>query len=428
MPSAPAVARIPASKAAHGGALGYRFVSRLVHQPRLLRMAAGVLRTWPAIARVFPIVARRNAVAAVFERQAGFSNSAHAPNLPAGEFAIGMEAGARHRDDRAFLQSILPRTEECAAVCARESDRLIQLFRGSNDRTFDLVNDYMAPVAWQPLRLALGAAGSEFSLTDGRPSPEVVDELRILGAQLITGSSATPAVQARAEAAAASLNRRLASVLIALRAEWAQKGPGTDEAILRNAAGLLWVAHPATVQAGALMMQELFSRRRELNALASEAHRLGARAWTDPAFRTLLGDHVLELLRFRPPFPILKRDVPRDTLFDIGTGFPVRVAAGSPMVLLIIGALFDKSAVKKGSADPAIYQPGRQFNATEDRSLMFGMSERACIAQCHVIEILVSALAGLLTLPRLRWGSRLARMQYDGPIVCKLRLRFDDGR
>lgn len=427
MPSAPAVARIPASKPAHGGAVNYRLISRLVHQPRLLRMMAGVLRTWPAIARVFPIVARRNAVAAVFERQASFSNAAHAPNLTAGEFAIGMDSGARHREDRAFLQRILPTREDCGAVSAEESGRLIQVFRESRDRTFDLIDDYMVPVAWQPLRRALGTGGGAITSADDRPTPEVVEELRILGAQLITGSSATPAVRERAEAAAAKLNRRVKSLVPMLQGQWTNKAPGDDEAILRNAVGLLWVAHPATVQAGALMMQELFSRRRVFDELASQARQLGARAWTDPYFRTLLGHHVLELLRFRPPFPILKRHVPRDTLFDIGTQFPVRVAAGSEMVLLTIGALFDDSAMKNG--DAASYQPGRQFKSTPDRYLMFGMGERACIAQHHVVEILVSALAGLLMLPRLRWADPwFARMKYDGPIVCQLRLRFDDGR
>lgn len=427
MPSAPAVARIPATKAAHGNAIGYQLVSRLVHQPHFLRMLAGVLRTWPGIARVFPIVARRNAVAAVFERQASFSNAAHAPNLTAGEFAIGMEAGARHCEDRAFLQRVLPSDKDCAEVAAQESRRLISLLINAPKRKFDLIDDYMVPVAWQPLRLALGAASSKFEVNEGRPLPQVVDELRILGAQLITGSAATPAVRVRAEAAADGLNRRVESVLKMLQIEWANKNAGNDAAVLRNAVGLLWVAHPATVQAGALMMQELFSRRREYEKLASRALALGDSRWTDSDFRRALSDHILELLRFRPPFPILKRHVPRDTLFDIGTPFPVHVAAGSEMVVLTIGALFDDEAMENNKA--ATYEPGRKFHSAADRYLMFGMQERACIAQYQVVQVLVSALAGLLGLPRLKWGEPwFSRMKYDGPIISELRLRFDDGR
>ncbi|HKO69144.1 MAG TPA: hypothetical protein VJU53_15195 [Burkholderiaceae bacterium] len=390
-------------------------------------MIAGVLRTWPAIARVFPIVARRNAVAAVFERQASFSNAAHAPNLTAGEFAIGMEAGARHREERAFLQRVLPSQKDCADLSAQESGRLISLLINAPERTFDLINDYLVPVAWQPLRRALGSASSTFETEEGRPLPKVVDELRILGAQLIIGSAATPSVRARAEEAADGLNRRVGSALRTLRAEWATKQPGNDAAILRNAVGFLWVAHPATVQAGALVMQELFGRPGELEKLASRAHALGDACWTDSDFRRFLSQHILELLRFRPPFPILKRQVPRDTLFDIGTPFPVRVAAGSEMVLLTIGALFDDKAVKNNRA--ATYEPGREFHSEPDRYLMFGMQERACIARYQVVEILVSALAGLLALPQLKWADPwFSRIKYDGPIISELRLSFADGR
>ena len=132
-------------------------------------------------------------------------------------------------------------------------------------------------------------------------------------------------------------------------------------------------------------------------------------------------------MRFRPPFPILKRHVPRDTLFDIGTPFPVRVSAGSEMVLLTIGALFDDKAMQNKKA--ATYEPGRVFLSAPDRYLMFGLQERACIAQSQVVEVLVSALAGLLALPQLNWADAWwSRMKYDGPIVSELRLRFTDGR
>ena len=64
-----------------------------------------------------------------------------------------------------------------------------------------------------------------------------------------------------------------------------------------------------------------------------------------------------------------------------------------------------------------------------DRYLMFGLQDRACVAQSQVVEVLVSALAGLLALPQLNWADAWwSRMKYDGPIVSELRLRFTDGR
>lgn len=417
----------------HGNALMYRLVSQLVHHPRLLRMLAGVLREWPGISRVIPVVAQRNTVAAILERQSSFSNTSHAPNLMAGEFVIGMDAGARQREDRAFLQRILPSAAVCAAESAAESTRLIERFTQSPDRVFDLIDDYLVPITWKPLRLALGAAadaiasGGDGGLANARPPQKFIATLRSLAAQLITGSAATASVRQRVEAGAADLNRRVIDQLQALQQEWEQAAPGDSAAMLRNAVGYLWVSHPVTVQAGALMIQELLGRPRVHRELASQARELQATAWTHHHFRELLRNHVLELLRFRPVFPILRRDVPRATLFDIGTQFPTRADAGSTMTLLVIGAMFDDSAMEDANA--AAYRPGREFKSEHDRYLIFGMGPRACIAQHQAVEILVSALAGLLLLPRLRWADPwYTRIKYEGPAICKLRLRFDDGR
>ncbi len=74
------------------------------------------------------------------------------------------------------------------------------------------------------------------------------------------------------------------------------------------------------------------------------------------------------------------------------------------MVVLIIGALFDDPTHQSDSRSDSpqcCYQHG-----DDPRLLLFGAGERACIAKHHVLEILVSALAGLLTLPNIRWAIR----------------------
>lgn len=417
-------------------AINYQVVSRVVHQPRLLRVVAGAVRRWPAITRVVPVVARRDSAVAVLRRQASFSSTAHAPNLAAGEFAIGMEAGTRHDADRKFLSSLLPSSARCGAVSAVESQRLIAELTDQTDasgrvteRSFDLVNEYLVRVAWRPLRRPLGpAVGSIASadvraLGDDKPGDEFVGDLRNLAAQLIAGSDATPRVRARVEASAARLNQCVNQEMPALQQKWRHTNSGDSASILRNAVGFLWVSQPVVVQAGALMMQELLGRRRVYDKLALRARSLGARAWTDPDFRGLLARHVLELLRFRPPFPILKRDVVRDTLFDVGTAFPVHAKGGSGLLVLNIGAMFDDSATRR--SDAALYRPGRKFKDPHDAYMIFGKGERACIAQRHGVEILVSALVGLLMLPRLRWADPwYARIRYDGPAISSLRLRF----
>src|SRR5687767_11343205 len=141
-------------------ALRHRFVSQLVHQPKLLRVFASALRKWPEFNRAAQMAARRTAVLSVLHRQASFSNAAQAPNLVAGEFAIGMEAGERHQQDREFLQSVLSPPNQWARLSADKVGELIQTLRHSEARSFDLVNDYLVHVAWRALASAFGPAAN----------------------------------------------------------------------------------------------------------------------------------------------------------------------------------------------------------------------------------------------------------------------------
>jgi hypothetical protein len=409
--------------------LRYRLISRLIHHPRLLRLAAAMLRRKPSLARIARVVAGRDAVAAVFHRQESFC-PAHAPNLRAGEFVIGMAASRRQQEDRKFLEAVLPAPERFAALSAMESRRRIEAIRASGDDRFDLIDDYMVFVVWRALRLALGPGGTvtaqqPTNAEPGEPFKGFVKDLRRLGAQLVIGSVSPSGVRADADRGAERMNERMLPVTPVLKNWWKQKARGSDSSIARNAVGLMWVGHPATVQAGALCMQELFARRAVLDKLSIQAQALGETVWLNSDFRKLLADHVLELLRFRPPFPILVRDVPRDTWFDVGKGIPPgRANAGSQVTLLTIGAMFDDGAVAGGRADK--YCPGRGFNFNGDRYLMFGLGDRSCIAKHQVVAMLVSALAGLLTLPGLRWADPWSsRIAYDGPTITRMRLRFD---
>jgi len=56
---------------------------------------------------------------------------------------------------------------------------------------------------------------------------------------------------------------------------------------------------------------------------------------------------------------------------------------------------------------------------------MFGYGRRQCPAKDYAVDILTSALIGLLTLPELR----LARdegnaITYEGPLMSRMRMRF----
>jgi len=301
--------------------------------------------------------------------------------------------------------------------------------RAAPDATFNVVDDYLTAVVWAALGQAFGPLATrfegptEYTTATGCPFAALYAELRALGAHLVVGDVAPADVEAHAERSADSLKERVHAAVPELRASWAHLSPEDDDAIERNAVGLMWVGHPATVQGGVLILQELLARPDIHADLRRQAHDLGAAAWTDARFRELLRAHVLELLRFRPPFPILSRDVPRATSYIDREGREVRFAADSTAKLLTIGALADPAAFQR----PDDYWPGRADAAlaeSANRYLMFGLGDRSCIGKLQVVEILTSALAGLLTLPELRYADRRDRVVYDGIIVTRMRLTF----
>ena len=395
--------------------LRYDLISRLYHQPDLLRRVARFLRRKPSLARIAKVVAGRDTVKAVFHRQWSFSTT-QAPNMVAGEFVIGMDAGARQKADRDFLQRVIGLPDDFGAASAKEGRKRIQALRDSKSDSFDLIDDYLTHVVWAPLVEALGTRAAQKIAAEAdskAASPDTLfRELRCLGAQLIVGSTSPESVRKDAERAGASVNRRVAAAKGALCGDWRKHCPLSDDAIQRNAIGLMWVAHPATVQAGALCMQGLLtSADKLLEKLATRAAELKESVWADAEFRMSLKHVVLNLLSLRPPFPILARFVPRNAWFSVGRGFPAGYApAGSELILLVIGALDEPAAA----------------GAMDDRYLMFGSGERECIAKDHVVEILVSAITGLLLLPNLRWAHRWGRrLEYDGPVISKMCLKFD---
>ncbi|RYF33878.1 MAG: hypothetical protein EOO26_06520 [Comamonadaceae bacterium] len=395
--------------------VSYRAVSALVHQPLALRGLAAFIQNTPQARGLFNMVASRDDVVGAFQRTSALSNSAHRPNLVAGEFAIGMESDARHACEHAQLLRHLPSPAVFAERAAAESRRLLAALHADSARRFDLVDDYMVPIVWRALGGAFGQA-----LPALPPGDPMFFNLRYVGAHLIAGSTATDAVQRRALESAAALNAWVRAQLPALQALWDMPAVAQREAVARNVTGMLWVGHPATVQAGVLLMQELLARPKVWRELADRV-RQSADPWTDPPLRALLARHVLELLRFRPPFPILRRDVPRDALW--GADGTARARAGAQVTLMVIGALFDLKAFEGG--DAARYDPDRVYAHPEDRYLVFGAARRQCIAPEQVVEMLVSALIGLLQLPQLRWAEPWwRRMRYDGPIIASAPLAF----
>ncbi len=422
--------------------LVYRIASALFHQPLLLRAVARLVRCSGALASATGLVASARGVRDVLARETHFTHG----HLPAvmldGPFLIGLPSGPQHAQKRACLHRLLPQAEQMAEATQKAVHNVLPHLQAKlkAQKSFDLIEDYMAPLVWCAIRLAydpqrtLGRLQAESS-----PEPEPMERewllaARWLGAQLMIGGVAPPDERQRALRSAALLGAAFAQGQtpatpgpFRLDGRWVTPVPGNtpgNTPSLRDAMGLLWVGHPATVQGGALMMQELLARPEEYRRLRAEmaaANNRGVAGY--PPMRDQLRDHVLELLRFRPPFPLLGRLVPTQASFPNGTGpdaAGTTPARPGSVVVMTIGALFDPAAQRE---DPRKYLPGRHFNEPEDRLLMFGAGPRHCVAREQVVEILVSALAGLLELGDTPLRAR-GRRVYDGPVIVEMKLGY----
>ena len=406
--------------------LAYGFICWLNRHPRLIRAAAAWLRAWPSWGGA-RVAARRAAVEQVLSRPASFSNTSHAPNLVAGDFLIGMEPGLRYDADKVIFQSVLASLQVQADADLEASTRIQHLRSGGRLNTFDLVEQYLVWVVLRALAPGFGAAaetvlaGSRGCNPDDRLALHYMLEVRHVAANLFGGANAPADVQRRAEMSAASLHARMQKSLPELSMSWRGAAGQPFGALHRNAIGLAWVSHPVTVQAAALVVQELLGRRAEYQLLRNEALALGIDVWTNPGWRILVRKHVLELMRFRPVFPALARDVPRQTEFMSGARRNPVCPAGSSVAVLSLSAMFDQSATPDADA----YHPQRNWgNQEAARYLMFGFGERRCPAMEEALTILTSALIGVLTLPELRLAGPWGRpVQYDGPMVRRMYLR-----
>lgn len=414
----------PALPGAHS--LMYSAFCWMNRHPRVWRAIGAVLRLWPRLARRLPFAVSHAAVKTVLTRPRSFSNLAHEPHLLAGEFMIGMDPGPTYDADRRLFWSILDMLQ-VERDADREAMARIAALRAASGEPFDLIDDYLQWVVFATIQPAFGAAldGIVAGRRDQQPDQlcqrRYLEEIKYVAAQLFAGDLAPTPVKRRAELCAASLRARIDRMIPELSMSWPEARTMAYAAIRRTAVGLGWVSHPVTVQSGALVFQELLRRPAAYRELRAAALELKENAWTDAAFRQLVTANVLELMRFRPIFPLLARDVPRATQYDCGASQSAHAAAGSSVTVLSISALFDASGVPA----PTRFCPHRSWGAEADsRYLMFGYGDRQCPAKDHAVSMITSALIGLLTLPELRWADRWgSRMRYDGAMISRMRLR-----
>jgi cytochrome P450 len=390
----------------------------------VLRGIGALLRLLPSVGGRFGQAACASAVKGVLTRPRSFSNSAHAPDLVAGDYLIAMDPGPTYDADRALLEKRLSGLN-VQADADLEAQRLVVELRQLGSKPFDLIDDYLTWIAFRAIQPVFGAAAGEVAVGAGGDVNDIglqrqhILETRCVAGQLLRGSSSTLALQRRAELCGDSLRARIAGVSGAIRNAWDMESSCPSEIIERNAVGLTWVSHPVTVQSGALVVQELLKRPKVYRDLRAKAGK--ADAWNDSVFRKCIHNHVLELMRFRPIFPLLARAVPRDTEFETGGRRNAQCAGGSAVAIWSIAALFDRHAV----SDSGRFCPHRNWPDEDMRWLMFGYGDRRCPARELAVDILTSALIGLLTMPELKLARDAGKaIVYDGPVMSRMRVRF----
>jgi cytochrome P450 len=394
----------------------------------VLRGIGAILRFFPFAGGWFGVAARASAVRGVMTRPKSFSNTAHAPNLASGDYLIGMDPGPTYDADKLVLDARLAALAPTLPASAdKETQRLVaDLEKRGTDKPFDLIEDYLMWIVFRAMYPLFGsatdwvAAGAHGNVKDPGLQQQYLMEIRYVAGQLLAGSSATLRVQRRAELCADALCARIAGVSDDIRQAW--QVPDSRKFIERNAVGLAWISHPVTVQSGALIVQELLGRPEVHKALRAKAAQLGPAVWQNGNFRDLVRNHVLELMRFRPIFPLLARDVPRDTEFQTGARRNAPCPGGGKMTVLSIAAMFDRQAVP----DSKRFCPSRDWGKQEDlRWLMFGYGTRQCPARVYAVEILTSALIGLLVLPKLQLARGEGKaITYDGALMSSMRVCF----
>jgi cytochrome P450 len=411
----------------------YEFFCWFNRHPGVARAIGSIFRRWPFLSHIFSVSARRDSVKHVLHRNKSFSNNAHNKNLIAAEFQIGMDPSIEYDADKALFATVLNKLHPQADADNEAQERITALSslleNSSNSATnkFDLIDDYLTWVVFKVIAGGFDTANASL-MTHGRATtPSEAEkklylrEIRYVAAHLFAGFLAPLKVQRRAEVCAAALRDRIKKSASALVAAWAPSSTHTN--ILRTAIGYTWVSHPVTVQSGALAFQELMSRPKVYKALCEKAKKLedSGQLWANDAFRAEVQNYVLELMRFRPIFPLLSRDVPRDTEFISGSNTNPKCPAGSSVTILSIAALFDATDIPDVKQFCSHRDWGKE-KAT--RYMMFGYGDRQCPAKDHAVTMLTSAFIGLLSLGKLTWADSWGgRIKYEGPMISRMRLK-----
>lgn len=208
-----------------------------------------------------------------------------------------------------------------------------------------------------------------------------------------------------------------------------------QEVAARNVAALVMTGSAVVTKAFCHAFDQLL-RRRQVRDLADRLARRNLPGQPLREDREEVGRLLVEALRFNPVFPILPRYCPRATTIAAGTARETEVPAGSNVIVVAIGAMFDPLAVE----DPERFGFGRDLQLNQQTStpdwrygsrpdgtpgvyMLFGGGEHWCLGdQMAVAEMSAMAIALLRNLPNPR---SVGALGYDGSAAARFLVSHD---
>ncbi|MBV9953968.1 MAG: cytochrome P450, partial [Pseudolabrys sp.] len=365
------------------------------------------------------------------------------PAMVCGAFVLGTDRGPLFREDLSFLWETFYRAAACpvippgktiviteppsfgplfAAVTARVQ-AIINRFEHGDVRV-DLVQDILRPQCVRVVQEFLGIGPAEDKWLE-----VLWDILGILALRIMLPSSATkPSVIANLAWAQRMLEIAIDETLAAaMTAECAGGAPRANivaqmccvlanrnpplppEAIravvTRQVSGLAITGCLPIAKAAAQVVDILLS-----NPAAFRGATAAALAQDEPLF----WDFIEEALRFFPPFPLVLRGCPRDTVIGADSARPRKVRAGQTVTVGLLPAMFDPAAV------PFPYQ-FRTDRAQKD-SLVFGRAVHACFGYHFARRMLCALLMPLFACGFTRAPGRRGKLSFDAVVPRRLEL------
>lgn len=355
------------------------------------------------------------------------------PGMPWGNFLMTVDWRQRHKEERAWLQSVVYKAD-ADKIRAIVVGRCQQQIAAANGR-LDVVSQLLEPVV-------VGIANEYFGVPSlAGSTQQMAHAMRDLAGIIMVKPPIGSEPWSHARASIAGITDLVRTEISSAVSNPAGQVPDTlltrlvgrlgapaapawfdQDWIRRYMTGLIATGGATIVRAAAGAIDQILEHpdaMRQAQAVAREldqAMASGNQAQVD-MLCVKLQHFVYEALRFRPMLPLLVRDTPRETVIAYGTKKARVVRAGTRVLAPPMSAMFDEAAVP----DPSRFNPSRSF----DQYLHFGFGLRECFGR-YIAEIaLLEVFRSLLLLNGLaRAKDPKGQLRFDGPVAAGLFITF----